>query len=223
MPVATWERGEAVALRYFPGGKLRWVKPVVVVEDSDETIALYLAGDTVIKKPVHTSDGTEINRALSYSERFALDWTLGEGRWRDTSVLMLTRPGLAHSYWAFWRASDWMFLAWYVNLQAPLARTPIGFDTEDHVLDLVIEPDLSAWEWKDEEELEDAIQVGRFTAADARRIRAEGEKALDALNSRAWPFDGRWDEWRPDPSWTAALLDDAWEDCPKGYSTSNTA
>lgn len=127
---------------------------------------------------------------------------------------MLTRPGAGHSFWAFWRALDWSFLAWYVNLQAPLARTAIGFDTEDHVLDLVIEPDLLSWEWKDEEELADAIRVGRFTESEAAEIRAEGRRALDALAARAWPFGRGWEEWRPDPDWPLPQLRSDWVEHP---------
>jgi hypothetical protein len=216
MPPARWSSGATVALRYFPRGQLRWVKPVRVVEDSADEIALFLAAGTAIKKPVHPEHGREINRSLPYDERFALDWVLGDAIWRDNSVLMLTKPGVAHSYWAFWSGGTWEFLAWYVNLQAPLARTEIGFDSEDHVLDLVIEPDLCSWQWKDEDELAAAIRVGRFTEDDARSIRAEGEKAIEALESRAWPFDQGWDHWRPDPAWSLPSIAAGWEEWPQG-------
>jgi len=215
-PAPRWRPGSTVALRYFRRGELRWLKPVRVVDDSDASIALFLAADTVIKKPVQRSDGTEISRSLSYGQWFALDWELGEARWRDNSVLMLSRPGAAHSNWAFWDAADWTFRAWYVNLQQPLTRTPIGFDTEDHVLDLVIEPDVASWSWKDEDELADAIRVGRFTPSEAAAIRSEGKTAIAALEAREWPFDQGWEEWRPDPTWSLPRLERSWESWPRG-------
>jgi hypothetical protein len=52
---------------------------------------------------------------------------------------------------AFYDVSDSHQLAhWYVNFQRPMRRTAIGFDTFDLLLDLVIAPDLSRWDWKDE-------------------------------------------------------------------------
>ena len=33
-----------------------------------------------------------------------------------------------------------------------MARTPIGFDYLDRLLDIEIAPDLSRWKWKDEDE-----------------------------------------------------------------------
>jgi Protein of unknown function (DUF402) len=209
-----WKSGDAVALRYLPMGRVRWVKPVRVAEDSPSTIALFLAANTVIKKPIDPKDGSPIGRALSYKERFAVDWRLGDGTWEDNSVLMLTRPGQAHSFWAFWRAQDWTFLGWYVNFQEPLRRTPVGFDTADHVLDLVVDPSLATWRWKDEDEFEEACEVGRFTSEQADRIRGEAEAVLAIVRSRGWPLDSAWVEWRPDPDWTLPTLPSGWDTLP---------
>jgi hypothetical protein len=209
-----WNEGDVIALRFFPRGRLLWMLPVRVVEDSDEQIVLFLDAGTVIKKPVDPETGEEISRRLRYRARFDVQWVLGNAVWRENSVLMVARPGQARSHWAFWTAHDWTFHAWYVNLQAPLARSNVGFDTEDHVLDVVIEPDLATWEWKDEEELADAVRVGRFTAADADQIRAEGMRAVQALNAREWPFNDAWSSWRPDPSWPLPTLQPDWEESP---------
>ena len=42
----------------------------------------------------------------------------------------------------FWRDPDWELRNWYGNIQAPLKRTAIGFDTADYLLDVWIDPDL---------------------------------------------------------------------------------
>lgn len=211
-----WRTGEVVALRFFSRSCLQWIKPVRVVEDSDEAVALFLAADTIIKKPFSPHDGQEITRSIPYAERQRIDWQLAEAPWRENSVLMLTRPGCGRSYWAFWDDASWEFVAWYVNIQAPLARTHIGFDTEDHVLDVVIEPDTTRWSWKDEDELAEAVRLGHFTTDKASAIREEGEQALRTLELKEWPFARGWERWRPDPAWPLPKLADTWEIEPRG-------
>ncbi len=61
----------------------------------------------------------------------------------DHGVLMLQRPGEAHAVWHFWDGPDRDFTCWHLNLQAPFRRTPIGYDTQDLELDLVVSPDGS--------------------------------------------------------------------------------
>ena len=209
--MSTWNTGDAVVLRYLVSSNLRWVKPVRVVEDSSSCVALFLAAGTTIKKPVNAVNGEPIDRSLSYGERFRPKYRLADGEWSHNSVLMLCRPEAAHAFWAFWRAADWSFLGWYVNFQEPLRRTPIGFDTADHVLDLVIAPDLSSWKWKDEDEFEEACALGRFTETEVAAIRAESVTALRIVRERGWPLAAQWAQWRPYPGWTIPRFRAGWE------------
>ncbi len=204
-----WRRGDQVVLRNRKQGRISWVTPVTVVEDSPDCIALYVMMDTPLKRPVEL-DGTPIPRALSYGERFVLPWRLGDGRWRDRSVLWIARPGEFHSVGIFWEGINHQFIGWYVNLQDPLVRFSAGFDTVDHVLDLKVAPDGS-WHWKDEDEFADAQRVGRFTADEASAIRAEGEAVISAIEQRACPFDESWQDWRPDESWTVPPFPEGWD------------
>jgi len=55
-------------------------------------------------------------------------------------VLWRTEFGAAHALGHFWNAETGRFLGHYVNLQAPLQRSEFGFDTMDHQLDVVVEP-----------------------------------------------------------------------------------
>jgi hypothetical protein len=206
-----WSRGDQIVFRFRRrGDRVSFAIPVTVVDDSPDLIALYTAAGTPIKRPVRP-DGGPILRALPYEERFSLPWRIGDGVWRENAALQLARPGTAQAIVLFWRAEDWAFRGWYVNLQAPLVRTGAGFDTEDHVLDVVVAPDLH-WSWKDEDEFEAAQRIGRFIAAQAAAIRAEGETAIAAIESRGWPYDGGWDEWRPDPAWPIPTLPPTWND-----------
>ena len=214
-----WQPGDAVVLRYVHGGRVSRVLPVTVVEDTDEHIALFVAAGSPMKTRCGL-DGVPIRRDLSYAERFSLEWQLCDGRWEGNGVLMLTPVGAGHSFWAIWD-ERWRFEVWYVNVQEPLGRTEFGFDTADNVLDVVIEPDLSAWRWKDEHELEEAVRLGRFTPAQAEAVREEGRRAVRTLEDRAWPFVHDWSAWRPDPAWPRAALPDdarAYEASPQDVS-----
>ena len=199
-----WSSGDAILLRWFWGGELGRVWPATVVEDSADAIALYIRSETPTKVRVR-EDGTPIDRALSYRERFGIPWRIGDGMFSGFSAVLLTRPGAGHAFMPFWNESG-AFEAWYVNIQTPLVRTRWGFDTEDLVLDIVFEN--GAARWKDEDELEDAVELGRFTREQALEIRREGERAIADLEERAWPLNAGWEEWKPDPAWPLPTLPD---------------
>ncbi len=50
-----------------------------------------------------------------------------------------------------------------MNFEQPLRRTPVGFDTFDEKLDLIVMPD-GTYRWKDEDELEQAAALGLLDA-----------------------------------------------------------
>ena len=134
----------------------------------------------------------------------------GDGIWHTNDRLIVARPGASHAYSLFWIAQSWSFLGWYVDLQAPFQRTPIGFDSEDYVLDLLVETDLS-WSWKDEDEFADAVRVGRFSAQHADEIRSEGERVIENIEAGGWPFNAGWESWIPDPDWPIPPVPAGWE------------
>jgi protein associated with RNAse G/E len=97
---------------------------------------------------------------------------------------------------------------WYVNLQAPLHRTPLGFDTNDHTLDVLVAPDKT-WRWKDEDQLADAVGVGIYTADVAAEIRAEAERVIANFETR---LPTGWETWQPDLDWPLLSLPAGWEE-----------
>jgi len=105
-------------------------------------------------------------------------------------------------FYHFWNDATGEFLGHYVNLQAPLRRTPLGYDSGDHVLDIVVAPD-GAWRWKDEDEFAEAIQLEHFTPSEAAEVRAEGERVIAGLPSL---LPTGWETWRPDPAWPVSAL-----------------
>jgi len=194
-----WSYGDQILLRYRTMGRLSKILPVTVVEDSPEVIALYVAVGTPIRDAVYP-DGTSIPRRIPYEERFAIDFRLGDGVWHTEARLLLARPGAAHAFSAFWDAETWEFHGWYIDLQAPLVRTSLGFDSEDYLLDIVVPPD-GPWYWKDEDEFVAGQRVGRFSPDQAAAIRAEGEAAVSVIEAGDWPLGTDWEHWRPHPDW----------------------
>ena len=125
-------------------------------------------------------------------------------------ALRLILPGQGHSVLLIWR-KRWDLLCWYVNLEEPFRRTHNGFDYMDQTLDIVVQPDMSSWRWKDEDEFEEALAIGLYSQEQAQAIRVEGERSLERLLAREPPFDERWEDWRPDPTWVGPEIEDGWE------------
>ena len=69
----------------------------------------------------------------------------------------------------------------------------------DHLLDVRISADRSAWSWKDEDELDEAVARGIYTQEDARSFRAAGERGVAHVLDGEPPFDADWSTWTPDP------------------------
>ncbi|MCX4529303.1 DUF402 domain-containing protein [Streptomyces sp. NBC_01551] len=119
-------------------------------------------------------------RASSSRYLAAGQWELSSWRWQETAVLLWNPPGTYFTINAFYDPTlDHRLLRWYVNFQRPLRRTSIGFDTFDLFLDLIVDPDLSRWTWKDHDEYAHARRLGVVTDDDYR--------AVDLAQSRPHP------------------------------------
>jgi hypothetical protein len=191
-----------VVFRLFDDPNL--IMPVTVVEDSDQRILHYLATGTRFLTR-RMADGSPLPRVVTPEQYGPLETRLVAETWERSWQLIVTRPGRAHSIRLRWNSETDAFRGWYVNLQEPVERTAFGFATRDQFLDILVAPDRS-WEWKDEDELAEAVNVGLFTPDDAAAIRAEGERLLADIEARRFPFDDSLLEWRPDPAWTLPVL-----------------
>lgn len=194
--------GRVVALRNLWSGTIVSARPATVVLDGPDSQMLYVSLDSAGMGPVG-ADGAALRLPVG-------EWSLRERRWDATHVLSLAWPGEPHAILLFWGAA-WEPRCWYVNLQSPLRRTTVGFDYTDLLLDAVVAPDRSSWEWKDEDELAEAIRYGLIPAQDEARLRTEGEALVRGIQDREPPFDRDWWDWRPDPSWPAASLPPEWD------------
>ena len=169
----TWNTGENILLRGVWRKRVWFSAPVTVVRDDRNLIAVYWRANTPNKKTA---------KRTTYKELLSPDQTnLVDSKWVRTDVLMLSTPGSAHGIFVMWESGHVKFNCWYVNLQEPLRRTPMGFDTMDQILDIVIEPDLSSWNWKDEDEFAEAVNHGVYSSAEAQAIREEGERVVKTM------------------------------------------
>jgi hypothetical protein len=132
-------------------------------------------------------------------------WTLGDWVWERTG--RLTWFGV-DEWFSVHRNFDLEGrpLNWYINFERPATRTPAGVDTFDVMVDLVAEPDLSGWHWKDEDEYAQGQAAGLFDAAEVARIEAARERAVALVERRGGPFAEDWPSWRPDPAWPLPAL-----------------
>lgn len=190
-----FQSGDEVVLRYITrfgdGVGMSW--PYRVVRDDDDLLALYIPRGSVYMQWHTHPEGTR---------------QLVEANWRR-DVLRLMFPGKPYSIWLFWEGEPRAFTTYYVNFEEPFRRTPVGFDTNDHTLDIIVAPDLT-WTWKDKDDFERLIANGHFSEAFGNEVRAAATEVLAIIESKASPFDGSWETWSPPLEWTAPILHPRW-------------
>ncbi|WP_093779967.1 DUF402 domain-containing protein [Streptomyces sp. yr375] len=212
-----WEPGDRILWRYRENGGAGFhiARPVTVVRDDEDVLAVWMAPGTECVRPV-LADGTPLHQEPLHT-RYTKPRTVQRDHWFGTGVLKLARPGEPWSVWLFWEPG-WQFKNWYVNLEQPLFRWDGGVDSEDHFLDICVYPNRS-WGWRDEDEFAQAQQDGLMDAAVAEQVREAGRRAVEVIGAWGPPFDEGWQNWRPDPSWAVPLLPEDWDRTPAHMST----
>lgn len=203
----TFEPGETVHLRHWQRRQLGMVFPLQVVQDTGDAVVLWAPTGT---RGWHFDmpDGRGMTETplpeWSASPRVPVPHEVGHGvlswhpRGRDYSIRWFFRP-------------DGTFYRWYANLEAPSvswrAGGMAGLDTSDWDLDVVIEPDRT-WSWKDEDEFVARLATPEsYWVDDADRVRRAGHEVVALVEAAAFPFDGTWCDFRPDPAWPAIRAD----------------
>ena len=203
--------GDVVVLRYITtDGRIEIVWPCRVVADREDVVALFIAAGSPYKAgPKRTAaDKRRQPQTRLPPEEYV---------WRN-DTLRLMCPGRAHSVSLSWSAELGVrrLRKYFVNLEEPLRRTAVGFDTQDHTLDIEVTPELE-WRWRDERELENHIAEGFYTVALAAAARAEGERTIEAMRRREHECMRGWAEWSPPPEWQIPTFVDAWDATPPTY------
>ncbi|MDG4859510.1 DUF402 domain-containing protein [Streptomyces sp. T-3] len=214
---ARWAPGSHILWRYRENGGAGFhiARPVTVVQDSDELLAVWMAPGTECVKPVLT-DGTPVHHE-PLATRYTKPRTVQRDQWHGTGVLKLAHPGEPWSVWLFWEPG-WRFKSWYVNLEEPLVRWSGGVDSEDHFLDISVYPDRT-WLWRDEDEFAQAQRAGLMDRHQAEGVREAGRRAVRAIEAWGSPFADNWPRWRPDPAWNVPALPEDWNRTPAHVST----
>jgi hypothetical protein len=194
--------GEAVAIREVWAGRVWEARPAIVVRDDPSLTMLHVPAHVHCQVPVDP-DGQELRLPIQ-------DWAHADVERGSTSVLSFAFPDTPYAV-ILGYDEDGRLLEYYVNLQTPLERSAVGYDLVEHVLDVTIPPDRSSWSWKDEDELEIAIDGGLFTEEDAAWFHFWGERAVEHVLLREPPFDEDWAEWHADPAWETPGLPPDWE------------
>ncbi|MEU2956641.1 DUF402 domain-containing protein, partial [Streptomyces xanthochromogenes] len=132
--------GEALVTVCAPGAKARW---------SELYARARAEGDRSLR--------TEAFEAMATGE-----WELAAGMWQEADLLLWKPPTSWFSINAFFfpDGDERRLRNWYVNFEHPTRRTDAGFDTLDLTVDLVVAPDLTRWEWKDEDEYAHLRRLG---------------------------------------------------------------
>ncbi|CAM5373401.1 MULTISPECIES: cytidylyl-2-hydroxypropylphosphonate hydrolase [Streptomyces] len=204
-----WAPGTPILWRYREnaGERFHICRPVTVVRDTPDLLAVWMAPGTEVVRPV-LADGTPLHRE-PLRTRYTKPRAVRRDHWFGTGVLKLARPGEPWSVWLFWEPG-WRFKNWYVNLEQPLERWSEGVDSQDHFLDIAVAPDRS-WRWLDEDEFAEAQAAGLMGAEQARAVREAGARAVERIAAWEAPFNGGWPEWRPDPGWPIPVLPGDWD------------
>jgi hypothetical protein len=183
--------GSRVAIIEILHSRIWTFRPVTVLRDEPDEIALWLGPGTVTRYPAGPQHGEHTVRQWLNGA-----WELTDKTWGPPGKLRLSRPGDAFDVWMS-PAMGGSREPWYVNLQEPLRRVPTGFTTMDHVLDILVAPDLASWEWKDEDEFAYAQQAGYFSPSRAAHIRDTGLTVIEHIGSGSPPWDTTWANWSP--------------------------
>lgn len=194
--------GESATLRGV-GEKVYWAYPTIVIKDNPELIVLYMPAGVMGKDTAHKPTPNEL---LSIEEIKIADY-----QWKRTDVVMLIVPGESFSTYLMWETGTKNLDCWYVNLQEPIRRTLIGFDTMDNMLDVVISPDMNSWRWKDDDEFTAAQNIGFYSPEKAREIWAEGERAIQLITKERRDLYKKWETWQPNPEWELPILSPDWQ------------
>lgn len=199
--------GETVVRRDVHRGGGVWSELALrVVSDTSGTLVTACAPGAEARWPSLYAKSRHVGepgtvRAKAFDAMAAGQWELGDAAWRETELLLWKPPGAWLSINAFYTYAG--MRNWYVNFERPTVRTSDGFDTFDLTVDLVIDPDLGRWHWKDEDEYAHVRRLGIITDLEHRAVEDARGQILGMLAEGSGPFAdaAAWRSWRWNPDW----------------------
>lgn len=208
MSTKFWQSGAQVIWRSRPQREVGYVIPCTVIADTPHMTILFQATNSICKRRADKRSGPHrrnlVTRNASSSHQDRI--------WTGPSTLRLHIWGTAYSIIRTWNSKQKCVEGWYINLESGWKRTRLGFDSQDLVLDITVATDLSSWAWKDEDELEWSVETGKYSIEEVACIREEGKRAIQALETKSWPFNADWSQWQPHAEWDIPTLPTDWAD-----------
>ncbi|HUF33943.1 MAG TPA: DUF402 domain-containing protein [Acidimicrobiales bacterium] len=200
--------GTQVVWRSRPGGDVGYVFGCRVLLDEPDVAAVVQPTGSPIVRRIAERGGPRGRSFLPGT----WDGSRRHDTWDRPPCVRLHPVGRSYSVIRTWDVTENRFVGWYVNLEQPWARTTVGFDSRDDVLDVTVSADLDEWRLKDADELEFAVEVGLFGSTEARSIHATAELAIADIRDRTWPFDeATWTRGVPDEMLEPTELPDGWD------------
>ncbi len=175
---------EALVAACSPGAETRWP-------------ALYVRARTEDDRSVRTEAFDAMATGV---------WELADAVWQETELLLWKPPTAWFSVNAFYTSGG--LRNWYVNFEHPTRRTTDGFDTFDLTVDLVVDPELTRWEWKDEDEYAHVRRLGIVSDTEHQAVDAARDEVLAMLTERTGAFAHaeQWTAWHWEPTWPTPRL-----------------
>lgn len=193
-------------LRMVTDGVLRTVMPAFVLQQTADFVVLHVPVGSVGYTRSGVRGGPR-GRLLVPGQ-----WDQGyvSRPWAGDDVVMVHRFTECWSTWRWisnngeWRAGS------YINLERLWRVDGDVFDTEDLTLDLVVD-ETGRVEFKDEDELAWAEEIGWYGKDAVEMIRTTGQEAYRHFSSGGWPLDATWGAWLPGRHREIPQLPQEWE------------
>jgi protein associated with RNAse G/E len=203
-----WQPGDVISWRGIYRNRIWHVQPTILVKDSpEEVVTTLLPGTECIADENYPKGKKHSKRRWHFIEE---DWHLARYTWQRNRLLLIFEPEKYYSTILFWNHASNEFLCYYINFQVPLQRNHCALDTLDLDLDIIINPDFT-YEWKDEDDYEQAIERGVIFPEWIAGIERSKVEIFDRLEKRQYPFDGSWLNWMPEASWVPPELPEDWD------------
>ncbi|CAL9328369.1 DUF402 domain-containing protein [Streptomyces sp. enrichment culture] len=182
------DTGEALVTACAPGAQARW--PALYAQARAQ-------GDRSVRTDAFDAMATGV-------------WELAGAVWQETDLLLWKPPTSWFTINAFF-VPDGVgrrLRNWYVDFEHPTRRTEAGFDTLDLTVDLVVAPDLTRWEWKDEDEYAHVRRLDIVSDTEHRAVDAARDEVLTMLTEHTGILAQaeQWAAWRWDPAWPTPRL-----------------
>jgi len=217
--VPRWRSGDTIVHQEVWADRVWAARPLVVVDDADQGLVLWIPAGTRRKIPAPPPGVTGRERdpaglPTEASHRGVIEnlvrgeWTHTDHVW-DVSSLWMLRPDAWYAVWVSW-LSNGEHLGWYVNFQRPYRRTSLGIEAMDLMLDLVVHPDRS-WRWKDQHEFDQLVQLNLIDDDTIQHLRREAAAVVASIEEGASPFCAPWPDWTPEPDWPIPALPSNWD------------